>query len=111
MLTSASLRVRACAWLRPPPAKGWCLWHSSRGKSRRHAGNSRGRQGGGLTAVTGEIPMPIDTGLSTELPVTLEKTSTPGPDTCTLILRTDDVRTFSGYPGHLITVTLYEPDP
>src|SRR5207302_7774143 len=60
MLTSASLRVRACAWLRPPPAKGWCLWHSSRGKSRRHAGNSRGRQGGGLTAVTGEIPMPID---------------------------------------------------
>ncbi len=51
-------------------------------------------------------------GLSAELPLTLEKTtSTPGPDTTTLILRTDDVQTFAGYPGHLITAVLYVPDP
>lgn len=50
-------------------------------------------------------------GLTTELPVTLRKTDPSGPDTTTLVVMTQNVETFSGYPGHLITVTLYEEDP
>lgn len=50
-------------------------------------------------------------GLATELPVTLQKTDPSGPDTTTLVVVTKNVETFSGYPGHLITVTLYEEDP
>jgi hypothetical protein len=50
-------------------------------------------------------------GLATELPVTLRKTDPSGPHTTTLILQTQNVETFSGYPGHLITITLYEKDP
>jgi hypothetical protein len=50
-------------------------------------------------------------GLCAELPITLTTTSAPGQDSTTLVLETEDVRTFSGYPGHLLTATLYEPDP
>lgn len=50
-------------------------------------------------------------GLGVELPATLERTSAAGPNTTTLVVRTEDVETFSGYPGHLIAVMLYEPDP
>lgn len=50
-------------------------------------------------------------GLTAELPVTLEKIIASGPDTTVLIVQTQNVQTFSGYPGHLVTVTLYEEDP
>lgn len=50
-------------------------------------------------------------GLATEFPVTLQKTDPSGPDITTLVIQTQNVETFSGYPGHLITVTLYEKDP
>jgi hypothetical protein len=50
-------------------------------------------------------------GLATELPITLEKVNPTGPDNTTLEVRTQNVETFSGYPGHLIRVTLYEEDP
>jgi hypothetical protein len=50
-------------------------------------------------------------GLSTELPLTLQKTDPTGPDTTTLVVETQDVQTFSGYPGHLVTATLYAPQP
>ena len=50
-------------------------------------------------------------GLAAELPVTLQKTDPAGPDTTTLVVQTQNVETFSGYPGHLITVVLYEEDP
>ncbi len=50
-------------------------------------------------------------GVALEFPLTLHKTDPAGPDTTTLVLRTQDVQTFAGYPGHLITVTAYQPDP
>jgi hypothetical protein len=50
-------------------------------------------------------------GIALEFPLTLRKTDPAGPDTTTLVLRTQDVQTFAGYPGHLITVTAYQPDP
>jgi hypothetical protein len=50
-------------------------------------------------------------GLATELPFTLEKTSSTAADTTTLVLSTADVRTFSGYPGHLISVVLFAENP
>ena len=50
-------------------------------------------------------------GLAAELPITLSQTSSPGPDTTTLVVTTEDVRTFAGYPGHRISVILYEPEP
>ena len=50
-------------------------------------------------------------GLATEMPITLQKTDPTGPDTTTLVVETLNVETFAGYPGHLITVTLYEEDP
>ncbi|MGH3623210.1 MAG: hypothetical protein ACRDQ5_15670 [Sciscionella sp.] len=50
-------------------------------------------------------------GITLEFPLTLRKTDPAGPDTTTLVLRTQDVQTFAGYPGHLITVTGYRPDP
>ena len=50
-------------------------------------------------------------GLAVEFPVTLQKTDPAGPDTTTLVVQTHNVETFSGYPGHLIVVTLYEEDP
>ncbi len=49
-------------------------------------------------------------GLAMELPITLLKTNPSGPDTTTLVVQTQNVETFSGYPGHLITATLYEED-
>jgi hypothetical protein len=48
-------------------------------------------------------------GLSVEFPLTLEKTGS-GPDTATLVVKTEGVQTSSGYPGHLLTVRLYEED-
>jgi hypothetical protein len=50
-------------------------------------------------------------GLTTELPLTLQKTDPSGADTTTLVVQTQNVETFSGYPGHLITVVLHEEDP
>jgi hypothetical protein len=50
-------------------------------------------------------------GIALECPLTLRKTDPAGPDTTTLVLHTQDVQTFTGYPGHLITVTAYQPDP
>lgn len=50
-------------------------------------------------------------GLGVELPITLDKTDQSAPDTTTLVVRTRDVQTFQGYPGHLITVAAYVPDP
>ena len=50
-------------------------------------------------------------GLALELPITLEKAPGAQEDTTTLVLRTEGVNTFSGYPGHLVTVTLYTPGP
>jgi len=50
-------------------------------------------------------------GIALEFPLTLRKTDPAGPDTTTLVLRTQDVQTFAGYPDHLITVTAYQPDP
>jgi hypothetical protein len=50
-------------------------------------------------------------GIALEFPLTLLKTDNAGPDTTTLVLHTQDVQTFVGYPGHLITVTAYQPDP
>ena len=50
-------------------------------------------------------------GLATELPVTLQKVDPAGPDATTLIVETENVETFAGYPGHVITVTLYQEDP
>ena len=50
-------------------------------------------------------------GLAMELPLTLQKTDPSGPNTTTLIVQTQNVETFSGYPGHLIRVFLYEEDP
>jgi hypothetical protein len=50
-------------------------------------------------------------GLGFELPFTLAKTNPTGPDNTTIILQTVDVETFSGYPGHLLTVVLFESDP
>jgi len=49
-------------------------------------------------------------GLAMELPVTLQKTDPAGPNTTTLVVETENAETFTGYPGHLITVTLYEED-
>jgi len=48
-------------------------------------------------------------GITLEFPVTLRKTDPAGADTTTLAVRTQDVQTFAGYPGHLVTVTAYEP--
>ncbi|CAM5634712.1 hypothetical protein [Streptomyces fumanus] len=50
-------------------------------------------------------------GLAVDIPLTLLKTDPGGADTTTLQIVTEDVETFAGYPGHLITVVLYEPEP
>ncbi|MFI0976103.1 hypothetical protein ACH4SP_03630 [Streptomyces sp. NPDC021093] len=50
-------------------------------------------------------------GLATELPLTLERTNPNGPHATTLVLDTDDLRTFQGYPGHPVEVFLFLPDP
>lgn len=78
--------------LSPKPETIW--------KGRVHLGDEPGSYGGACYS-----------GLGAELPVTLERTSATGPDTTNLIVQTEDVQTFTGYPGHLIRVLLYEPDP
>lgn len=50
-------------------------------------------------------------GLAAELPIFLEKSPDAETDTTTLVLRTEGVATFAGYPGHLVTVTLYTEGP
>lgn len=50
-------------------------------------------------------------GLSAQLPITLVKTNPAGTDTATLVIRTADVQTFGGYPGHLVNVIIYQEDP
>lgn len=50
-------------------------------------------------------------GLTTELPITLERLDASGSDKAILVVETENVETFDNYPGHLVTVTLYEPDP
>lgn len=50
-------------------------------------------------------------GLCVELPITLIKTDPAAADSTTIVLRTKEVQTFAGYPGHRITVAAYVPDP
>lgn len=50
-------------------------------------------------------------GIALEFPITLRKTDPAAVDTTTLILDTGEVQTFTGYPGHDITVTAYTADP
>lgn len=50
-------------------------------------------------------------GLGVELPITLIKTDPAAEDATTIIVRTKEVQTFTGYPGHRITVAAYVPDP
>ncbi|MFG1607939.1 hypothetical protein [Actinoplanes sp. NPDC049265] len=47
-------------------------------------------------------------GLSLELPVTLRKIDAAGDDSVVLVLRTESVQTFAGYPGHLVTVIAHQ---
>jgi hypothetical protein len=47
-------------------------------------------------------------GLVVEFPVTLTKREATGSHATTLRLRSENVRTFEPYPGHRITVTMYE---
>lgn len=47
-------------------------------------------------------------GLALEFPLTLRKTDPVGADNTTLVLDTQDVQTFAGYLGHLVTVTAYQ---
>ena len=53
------------------------------------------------------------TGLSSEIPITVQRSDPNNPSSTTfkLVLETADVQTFSGYPGHLIEVIQYLPDP
>ncbi|GAA0389253.1 hypothetical protein [Streptomyces luteireticuli] len=48
-------------------------------------------------------------GLTVELPITLERLATTGPFTTTLELEIQDMQTFQGYPGHLLEVFLFVP--
>lgn len=52
-------------------------------------------------------------GLSADLPITVYRSdhSSTQDSQVTLILDTEGVQTYAGYPGHVITVTVYEPDP
>lgn len=50
-------------------------------------------------------------GLTTELPLTLERVNPDGPRATTLVLETDDLQTFQGYPGHPVEVFLFLPRP
>ncbi|QDU98278.1 hypothetical protein [Lignipirellula cremea] len=51
-------------------------------------------------------------GLTAELPFTVQRLdpNVTDPTTFKLILETEDLQTFSGYPGHALTVTIYEED-
>ncbi|MGP4001763.1 hypothetical protein [Streptomyces sp. 8N706] len=46
-------------------------------------------------------------GLGVELPLTVERIGTTGPESTTLTLETRDLKTFQGYPGHLVEVFLF----
>ncbi|MFD2467696.1 hypothetical protein [Amycolatopsis silviterrae] len=48
-------------------------------------------------------------GLAAELPLTLEKSPQATTDSTELVVRTEGVRTFQGYPGHLIEVFGHQP--
>lgn len=48
-------------------------------------------------------------GIALEFPLTLRKTDPGGTDTTTLVVCTQDVQTFAGYPGHVVRVTAYQP--
>lgn len=52
-------------------------------------------------------------GLSAELPIAVARTSPINVTTTSFKLRliTSDLQTFAGYPGHLIEVIRYVPDP
>jgi hypothetical protein len=50
------------------------------------------------------------TGLCAELPFTIFRAD-PAAQDFKLVLATDDLDTFQGYPGHEITVFTYLPDP
>ena len=49
-------------------------------------------------------------GLCAELPITVIR-SDPTAQAFKLVLKTVDLETFQGYPGHEITVFMYLPDP
>jgi hypothetical protein len=50
------------------------------------------------------------TGLVSEIPVTVTR-SDPNATSFKFVLETVDIQTFQGYPGHLIEVIQYLPDP
>jgi hypothetical protein len=50
-------------------------------------------------------------GLTVDLPLTLRKTDPTGPDTTVLEVVTEGVETYGAYPGHLVTVVLFEAVP
>jgi len=49
-------------------------------------------------------------GICAELPITVIR-SDPAGQEFKLVLATEDLETFQGYPGHAITVVMYLPDP
>lgn len=51
-------------------------------------------------------------GLATELPITIYRSDPNNSSTnFSLVIETEDVETYAGYPGHLIEVIIHEPDP
>jgi hypothetical protein len=50
-------------------------------------------------------------GLGVELSITLIKTDPAAKDSTTIVVCTKQVQTFSGYPGHRISIFAYVPDP
>jgi hypothetical protein len=52
-------------------------------------------------------------GLSSELPLTVQRpdASDTSQTTFRLVLETEGLQTFGGFPGHAVTVLIYEPDP
>src|SRR5215510_10187263 len=49
-------------------------------------------------------------GICAEFPITITR-SDPAGQQFKLVLKTQDLETFQGYPGHEITVFMYLPDP
>lgn len=49
-------------------------------------------------------------GAAFEIPITLQRTSAPGEAKTVLVVEAQDVQSFAGYPGHLITVVLHLVD-
>lgn len=52
-------------------------------------------------------------GLAAELPITVYRSrpENPADNPFKLVLETEELETYTGYPGHEITVLIYEPDP